>query len=79
MEKCLDLFAKALGLEVNESKSQDFFFNTLCVTQHNIIRILGFQSISLPSKYHGAPLIDMTAKRASWADLLDKLNLKLSN
>jgi len=79
MKKCLDLFAKASGLEVDESKSQVFFFNTLCVTQHNIIHIMGFQSISLPSKYHGAPLIDTTVKRASWADLLDKLNLKLSN
>lgn len=70
----LDLFSEASGLDINVDKSQIFFFNTPVVTKCNILRILGYQEGSLPTKYLGAPLSDTTLKKVSWQDLLDKIN-----
>lgn len=73
LKAILDLFSWASGLDINEAKSQIFFFNTPVITQRNILRILGYQGSSLPSKYLGAPLSDTILKRVSWRDLLDKI------
>eukprot|EP00253_Pinus_taeda_P012543 PITA_12543 len=55
-KQILDDFAKAIGMEVNLTKSKVFFFNTHIAIQRNVSRILGFQRQSLPSKYLGVPL-----------------------
>ena len=48
-------FSMAIGMELNLSKSNIFFFNTNIAIQKNISRILGFQRDVLPSKYLGVP------------------------
>ena len=69
----LDTFLVASGLEINKTKSQEYFFNTPRITRRNILRILGFSEGGLPSKYLGAPLVELTIRQVSWKDLLDKL------
>ena len=64
-------------LEINQSKSHVYFFNTPLITRRNILRILGFVEGHLPSKYLGPPLAKSTIRQASWRDLLDKLKTKL--
>eukprot|EP00253_Pinus_taeda_P009371 PITA_09371 len=75
----LDLFFEALGITVNASKSQIFFFNTPLLIQHHIARICGFSIARLPAKYLGAPFIVSALKHSSWRSLLDKLEDKLSS
>ena len=55
-KSCLNLFAKAFGLVVNQAKSQVFFLNTAPASQRNILHILGFSKGYFPSKYLGVPL-----------------------
>jgi len=38
----LNTFSKAFGTTINEEKSNVYFFNTLVITQRNILRIVGF-------------------------------------
>ena len=78
-KQCLDLFGIALGCEVNDKKSQVFFFNTPRVTQKNIGWILRFKESSLLSKYLGTRLINSVAKKGSWTDLLDSMKKHLEN
>jgi len=75
----LHLFSQASGLDINVDKSQIFFFNTPGITKRNILRILGFQGSSLPSKYLGAPLSESTLKKVSWQELLEKIRQKLAS
>ena len=49
MKKCLKSFSKDFGLEVNNTKSQVFFFNTPRIHQQNILCILGFQGPFQPN------------------------------
>ena len=76
---CLNLFAKASGLAVNQAKSQVFFLNTAPASQRNILHILGFSKGSFPSKYLGIPLGPCKLKRTSWLELLDQMKQKLTN
>jgi len=75
----LSLFYEASSTSINAFKSQLFFFNSPTSTQRNITRILGFSTVALPSKYLGAPLLDLAIKHASWRTLLDKLDSRLSS
>ena len=70
---CLNLFAKASGLAVNQAKSRVFFLNTAPASQRNILRILGFSKGSFPSKYLGVPLGLRKLNRTSWLELLDQM------
>ena len=79
LNKCLNTFSRAYGLEVNNTKSEVFFFNTPRINQQNILRILGFQGSSLPSKYLGAPLADGVIRKVYWEDLLERMRRKLDN
>ena len=54
----LEIFSKAFSLEINNEKSQVFLFNTPRITQRNILCILGFLGISLPSKYLVVPFAE---------------------
>ena len=74
----LSNFVKALGLETNSKKSQVFFFHTPQISRRNICCRLGFQDISLPSKYMGIPLGNSIAKNVSWLELLDSMNFFLT-
>ena len=56
IKECLNTFLEASGLEINQEKSQTYFFNTPRITKRNILKILEFSKGSLPSKYLGAPL-----------------------
>jgi len=75
----LSLFSKASGTSINATKSQLFFFHTPAATQRNIVIILGYSIATLPSKYFGAPLLDLAIKHASWKTLIDKLESRLSS
>ena len=75
----LDLFAKALGLVVNQNKSQVFFVNTPPTTQRNILRILGFSKGDFPSKYLRIPLGLGRMQKESWQELLDRMKQKISS
>ena len=66
LKKFLNYFYKASDLEVNNSNSQLFFFNMPRIHQQNILCILGFQGISLPSKYLGASLVEGVIKKVYW-------------
>jgi len=79
LKAILDLFSQASGLDINVEKSQIFFFNTPGITKRNILRIMGYQGSSLPSKYLGAPLSDSILKKVSWQDLLGKIRQKLAS
>ena len=79
LKRCLNLFLKASGLEINKEKSQVYFFNTAKRIRREILRILEFQEGSLPSKYLGAPLSESTSKQILWKEILDKLKNKLEN
>lgn len=66
LKNTLTLFAEASGMAANPGKSSIYFFNTPSVTQRNIVRILGFQTGVLPTKYLGVPLSDTVIKQVSW-------------
>ena len=78
IKECLNTFLEASGLEINEDKSQTYFFNTLRITKRNILRILEFSEGSLPSKYLGVPMAELTIKQVSLKELVDKFNKNLS-
>eukprot|EP00253_Pinus_taeda_P013241 PITA_13241 len=78
LKDLLSTFSDASSALINRVKSQIFFFNTPTATQNSIAHILGFTIAKLPSKYLGAPMIASTLKHASWTDLLDKFEAKLS-
>lgn len=75
----LNTFSIASGTTLNKAKSNVFFFNTLVISQHNIVKIVGFQQGSLPSKNLGAPLIDSSKQVASWEYLVLRLEWRLSS
>eukprot|EP00253_Pinus_taeda_P003415 PITA_03415 len=78
LNSLLNIFSVASGACINRIKSQIFFFNTHPTTQRAIARILGFSIASLPSKYLGAPLLDLAQKHSSWTSLLERLEERLS-
>ena len=78
IKECLNIFLEASGLEINKEKSQTYFFNTPKITKRNILRILEFSEASLPSKYLGAPMVELTIKQVSWKELVDKINKKIT-
>ena len=63
INKGLYTFLETNGLEINREKSQVYFFNTLKITQRNILKIPEFSEGVLPSKYMGAPLAESTIKQ----------------
>ena len=69
----MDTFLEASGLEINNTESQVYLFNTPKIMRRNILRILGFLEGRLPSKYLGASLVESNIKQTLWKDLLDKL------
>ena len=78
IKECLNTFLEASGLEINKEKSQTYFFNTPRITKRNILRILDFSEGSLPSKYLGAPIVELTIKKLSWKEFVDKIKKKLN-
>jgi len=60
------MFLEASGLEINEDKSQVFFFNSPQVNRRNFLQILRFKEGTLPNKYLGAPLLGSQVKQVSW-------------
>jgi hypothetical protein len=79
LKKGLDQFLQASGLDINKEKSQVYFFNTPQITRRNVLRILGFQEGTLPSKYLGATLAKSVVKKISQKELLDKMKTKIEN
>ena len=74
----LTTFLEASGLEINNDKSQVYFFNTPIITKRNILIILRFSEGKLPSKYLGKPMAESTIRQVSWKDLLDRLKSRLN-
>eukprot|EP00253_Pinus_taeda_P012787 PITA_12787 len=66
----LHLFSRALGMEINFSKSTIFFFNTHQAIQSHLSRLLGFKIGSLPSRYLGAPLTLKPWQKEHWEKIL---------
>lgn len=73
IEKILNDFAMAAGIEVSLDKSKVFPFNTDISIQCDITRILGFQGDQLPSNYLGIPLIDKPLSKEVWEPIVNKL------
>eukprot|EP00253_Pinus_taeda_P033082 PITA_33082 len=79
LQKILDLFAEASGLEINRDKSCVFIFNAVDQVKAHLIRLLGFRRGELPSKYLGN-ILDFTSKKMkNWQGIIDKLSNKLAN
>ena len=78
-KQILDKFREASGVEINQSKSMIFFFNTNPAIQRNLANILGFERKALPTKYLGIPLIDRAYKMATWEGVINKLQERVKN
>eukprot|EP00253_Pinus_taeda_P021647 PITA_21647 len=79
LKRILDLFAEALGLEINRDKSCVFIFNTVDQVKAHLIRLLGFRRGVLPTKYLGN-ILDFTSKKMkNWQGVIDKLSNKVAN
>eukprot|EP00253_Pinus_taeda_P016963 PITA_16963 len=78
LKSLLNDFSEASGTQVNNSKSQIFFFHTPPSVKSAVSRILGFETASLPSTYLGAPLTASAIKQPAWRTLLEKLDSKLN-
>jgi hypothetical protein len=72
-------FSEALGMMINQSKSQHFFFNTPPIVKSHIADTLYFHPILLPSNYLGVPLFMSSLKKSPSKDLLIGLAKKLEN
>eukprot|EP00253_Pinus_taeda_P024545 PITA_24545 len=70
-------FSMGLGMEVNLSKSNIFFFNTHIAIQRNISKILGFQRGIFLSKYLGVPLTAKPLHKSIWEPVINKLQDKI--
>jgi len=68
----LNEFSKASGCNINNVKSQIFFFHSPTCNQSFIAHILGFSITSLPSKYLGSPMNDSIFKHSSSQVLQEK-------
>ncbi|XP_057846082.2 uncharacterized protein LOC131055615 [Cryptomeria japonica] len=68
----LEMYANVAGQQINDKKSEIFFFNTKKDIQVKISRLLGWLVGSLPKKYLGVPLFSGSAKTALWEDLISK-------
>eukprot|EP00253_Pinus_taeda_P017298 PITA_17298 len=66
LKSLLNDFSEASGTQVNNSKSQIFFFHTPPSVKSAVSRILRFQTTSLTSTYLGAPLTASAIKQPSW-------------
>eukprot|EP00253_Pinus_taeda_P033781 PITA_33781 len=79
LQKILDIFAEASGLEINRDKSCVFIFNAVEQVKAHLIRLLGFRRGELPTKYLGN-ILDFTSKKMkNWQGILDKLSNKVAN
>lgn len=72
-------FSATSSTSINPLKSKLFFFNTLFPIYRNISRFLTIPISSLPSTYLGVPLTDRPLSRATWENLLNKLEKILAN
>lgn len=72
-------FCAAFGTTINLEKSKLFFFNTPLSICRNIARLLDFPISTLPSNYLGVPLTDRPLSRATWEDLINKLEKRNAN
>ena len=79
LKSLLNEFSEASGADINNVKSQIFFFHTPTSTQSSTACILGFSITSLPYKYLGAPITDSALKHSSWHVLLEKFETRLSS
>jgi hypothetical protein len=66
-------------VEINDSKSMIYFFNTNLAIQRNLANILGFEHKMLPTKYLGIPLTDRAFKMAMWEGVINKLQERVKN
>lgn len=55
-KKILRIYAKALGQQINQDKSEVFFFNVKMRIEHQILAQLIFKEGKLPCLYLGFPL-----------------------
>jgi len=69
----LNLFSKALGMELNIAKSSIFLFNTHLAFQKDISSILGFKKCNLPLRYLDIPLTSKPWQKLHWEKLLASL------
>lgn len=72
-------FSATFGTFINPKKSKLFFFNTPFPIRRNIARFLVIPISTLPSIYLGVPLVDRPLSRATWENLINKLEKIISN
>jgi hypothetical protein len=75
----LSNFTDASCTTINLSNFHFLFFNTSPAIQVHISKILGFQRISLSSKYLIYPLIENGLLNSSWGDILSIMNNNFAN
>ena len=72
-------FSMASDTTINREKSKLFFFNTPLSICRNIARLMDFPINTLPSNYLGVPLTGRPLFRATWEDLINKLEKRIAN
>lgn len=61
------------------AKSKVFFFNSTCVKQMQILKVLGFKKGQLPCKYLGLPLAKGIQSGGIWNSLFERFKERLSS
>ena len=77
LKKNIDRFNLASDTFINQEKTQFFFINTSPCIQRHLATLLGFQILSLPTKYLGDPLLPKALHNPSLELLLAKMESKL--
>jgi len=75
----IDDFMDAAIMSINNLKSQILFFKTRLEIQFHVSHILGISWGSLPFKYLGVPLLDVSIHNSSLEDILTKINKNISS
>jgi len=70
---------KASGTEINNEKSEIFFFNTQVASQRFLARTMGFRVGNFPTKHLDIMLNEYQYKVANWGPLIGKIRNKIDN
>ena len=75
----LDLFMEASGTQINNDKSNVYFFNFNLAIQNFLARTLGFQIGSFPMKYLGMILNLGPVKMVDWQEIILHVEKRIQN
>lgn len=78
-KRVLEVFMKALGMEINKEKSCTFIFNSPNSIKAHLTRVLGFRQGNLPTKCLGIQLDLNPNRMKSWQSTLEKIKKRLAS